>query len=95
MDWATLQELVHVQSARWREPRSKHSVTMPSTLAALDRDDGRGERSMLLCQRAADAAHQAKMMVCLQYRLLNCLSGVATGAASVLHCHWLRSHGAL
>ena len=31
-----------------------------STLAALDRDDGRVEQSMVLCQRAADAAQQAK-----------------------------------
>ena len=31
-----------------------------STLAALERDDGRVEQSMLLCQRAADAAQQAK-----------------------------------
>ena len=31
-----------------------------STLAALDCDDGRVEQSMLLCQRAADAAQQAK-----------------------------------
>src|SRR4029453_3995123 len=31
-----------------------------SILAALERDDGRVEQSMLLCQRAADAAQQAK-----------------------------------